>query len=202
MKNTELSFQSNSSDNNNNNKTLYDNFYDYFENNDEDKENLENGENNDEFIDISTIKNTNKSQNNFSNISIFVTNEKDNKIDGKLIGKLIETIINKETLLGKTYFRFIPEKENKNMCQIFNSCHYIPLIKLEKDKILFHDGKENGQNLNLKELTDLIIINKLFIKNDENNNNDIINEGYICKFHKQNYCKFVLIAKLIFVINA
>ena len=31
------------------------------------------------------------------------------------------------------------------MDEIFKSCNYIPLIRIEGDQILFHDGKENGK---------------------------------------------------------
>ena len=118
--------------------------------------------------------------------------ENDNKIkifDLKNIKKIFE-----ELLARKSYFRYIERDEKNKINNIFNICQYIPLINLEKDKILFHDGNGNGKYFLLKEI--LIFYNQLLIREDEINKNkeldEVFNEGYICKFHNENYNKFCI----------
>jgi len=111
------------------------------------------------------------------------------KIDLKNINIYIKDLF---AIVKKAYFRYIERDENNKINNIFNNCQYIPLIKFEKKRILFHDGNGNGKYFDLKEI--LIFYNKLFIRHEEINNNkelnEVFNEGYICKIHNENYNKF------------
>ena len=125
-------------------------------------------------------------------LKIMLKTENDDEIEKihlEDINKYIEHLFD---LGKKAYFRYIKRDENNKINNIFSNCQFIPLIKLEKDKILFHDGNGKGKYFNLKEI--ITFYNKLFIKEDEINNNkeiiEIFNEGYICKNHNENYDKF------------
>ena len=134
---------------------------------------------------ISYIDNiSNESKDDISELSFLSKNNDANRCSRD---KNKEISIN----LKEAYFRFIPKDEK--MDEIFKSCNYIPLIRIEGDQILFHDGKENGYYFNLNQLIDLINNNQIFIESDKV---DIINNAYICKNHKKNYFKFCLDCKL------
>ena len=125
----------------------------------------------------------------FSRILKTENEEEKKKINLRKIYQYFEELIK---ISQKAYFRYIQRDENNKINNIFNNCQYIPLIKLEGDKILFHDGNGNGKYFNLKEM--IIFYNQLFIRQDEINNNneitEVFNEGYICKIHNENYFKF------------
>jgi len=128
----------------------------------------------------------------FTDLISILENENDNeikKIDLSKINNYVEKIFN---LVRKSYFRYIKRDENNKINNIFKTCQYIPLIKFEGNKILFHDGNGNGKYFDFKEL--LIFYNQIFIRDDEINNNkelnEVFNEGYICKIHNENYFEF------------
>ena len=153
------------------------NFYD--DNKIEEKK--KSSEKDDNYKFISFISKNLNDQDDFSDLKTFLekkNNEKKYSIDE----------IKKLNILRKSYFRFIPTDEKMN--ELFKSCNYIPIIKIEGKKILFHDGKENGKYLYLNELINLINNNKILITNDENDKKEIINNSYICKFHKKNNFKY------------
>ena len=128
----------------------------------------------------------------FTDLISILENENDNeikKIDLSKINNYVEKIFD---LARKSYFRYIKRDENNKINNIFKTCQYIPLIKFEENKILFHDGNGNGKYFDFKEI--LIHYNQIFIRDDEINNNkelnEVFNEGYICKIHNENYFKF------------
>ena len=134
---------------------------------------------------ISNIKkNLNESVGfNDENDSFFISKEKNENESGKNIH--IQSVILKLLKLYRdTYFRYIPKDGKSTLDNIFICCNYIPLVKLEEDQILFHDGNKNGKYFKLKELLVLIMNNQLLIKNEDINNQETINQGYICKLHK------------------
>ena len=77
------------------------------------------------------------------------------KIDLKNINIYIKDLF---AIVKKAYFRYIERDENNKINNIFNNCQYIPLIKFEKKRILFHDGNGNGKYFDLKEI--IIFYNK------------------------------------------
>ena len=160
------------------------NFYD-----DKIEEKKESSEKEDNFKFISFIS-KNEPMDDFSDFS----NDLKTFLEKKNIKKYSRDEIKKINILKKSYFRFIPTDEKMN--EIFNFCNYIPVIKIEGNKILFHDGKENGKYLYLNELINLINNNKLLITNDENDKKEIINNAYICKLHKKNNFKYCTNCKL------
>ena len=140
---------------------------------------------------ISNIKkNLNESVGfNDENDSFFISKEKNENESGKNIH--IQSVILKLLKLYRdTYFRYIPKDGKSTLDNIFICCNYIPLVKLEEDQILFHDGNKNGKYFKLKELLVLIMNNQLLIKNEDINNQETINQGYICKLHNKNYFQF------------
>ena len=156
------------------------NFYDESEDTEEEEEEEDCDDLQESFSSIKGI--LNESTDNFADLNQFLNNE----------NIIIEAIYNQELYINskKSYFRFIPSKKEWN--ELFQTCHYIPLIKVEKNSILFHDGNGRGINLNKSEITNLIYNNELFIKNEKNNEKEIINESYICKIHKKNYFKYCI----------
>ena len=147
----------------------------------------------DSFIDyksnISAIQeNLDDSMNFISGLNIsFISKECENII---FIDKIKSIIFKILESYKSTYFRYIPKNGNNSLNKIFISNNYIPLVKLEEDQILFHDGDKNGKYFNLKELLLLIMNNQLFIENEDINNKGTINQGYICKLHNKNYFQF------------
>ena len=156
------------------------NFYDESEDTEEEEEEEDCDDLQESFSSIKGI--LNESTDNFADLNQFLNNE----------NIIIEANYNQELYINskKSYFRFIPSKKEWN--ELFQTCHYIPLIKVEKNSILFHDVNGRGINLNKSEITNLIYNNELFIKNEKNNEKDIINESYICKIHKKNYFKYCI----------
>ena len=168
-------------------------FYDYQSGFENEKNSSKSEEINDKNNSISFIQKNLDESLGFSDLIRILETENDNeikKIDLRKINIYIEKILD---LVWKSYFRYIKRDENNKINNIFNTCQYIPLIKLEENKILFHDGNGNGKYFDLKEI--FLFYNQLFIREDEINNNnqeliEVFNEGYICKIHNENYFKF------------
>ena len=143
-------------------------------------------------------KNLDESFDELTDLCKILESKNDNeikKIDFKNIKNFFEDLF---FLDRKAYFRYIKRDEKNKINNIFNTCQYIPLINLEKDIILFHDGNGNGKYFLLKEI--LFFYNQLFIREDEINKNkeldEVFNEGYICKLHNVNYNKFCIKCKV------
>ena len=137
---------------------------------------------------ISNIqKNLNESVGfNNENDSFFISNENESCKNIHIESIILELL----KTYRDTYFRYIPKNGKSTLDNIFICCNYIPLVKLEKDQILFHDGNKNGTYFKLKDLLFLILNNQLLIKNKDINNKETINQGYFCKLHNNNNFQF------------
>ena len=137
---------------------------------------------------ISNIqKNLNESVGfNNENDSFFISNENESCKNIHIESIILELL----KTYRDTYFRYIPKNGKSTLDNIFICCNYIPLVKLEKDQILFHDGNKNGKYFKLKDLLFLIMNNQLLIKNKDINNKETINQGYFCKLHNNNNFQF------------
>ena len=161
------------------------NFYDYENEVDEnDEEEKVSSEIKDDYILLSIISNINDSVDDLSDLNSFLNNNE--KLGFK-------NIINIISLSYKAFFRYNPS--NITMNKYFCDINYIPLIKLEDNKILIHDGKGNGNYFNKDEIINLINNNQIFFPSEENDKNDIINNGYICKNHQKNNFKYCITCK-------
>ena len=118
--------------------------------------------------------------------SFFIPNENESSKNMHIKSNILELFES----YRNTYFRYIPKNGKSTLDNIFICCNYIPLVKLEKDQILFHDGNKSGKYFNLKDLLFLIKNNQLLIKKEDINNEETINQGYICKLHNKNYFQF------------
>ena len=93
--------------------------------------------------------------------------------------------LRKNNTYKDTFIRCIIEDNEKTF---FNNCDDIPLIKIEKNKILFYDEKGRGKYFFVEEIIQLIFENKLFIKGCRTN--EIKINAYICKEHNEDYCSY------------
>jgi len=167
-------------------------FYDYQSGFENENNSSKSEEKNDKNKTISIIQKNLNESNGFTDLSRIFQTENDNEIKKIDLNKIDIYIGELFDLVRKAYFRYIKRDENNKINNIFNTCQYIPLIKFEENKILFHDGNGNGKYFDLKEI--IKFYNQLFIREDEINNNkelnEVFNEGYFCKIHKENYFKF------------
>ena len=97
--------------------------------------------------------------------------------------------IEKEKIIVNSSVRCLIKENSEKEITLFNSCQNIPLIKFETDHLLFSDRKNINKKIYVEELLDIILKKKLFIENNSNNINKII-EAYICQKHKINFFKF------------
>ena len=169
-------------------------FYDsQFKNESERNSSKSEEKNNENTNSISYISyNLDESFDFISDLTRILKTNNDNDINQIKIKNINESLPELCKKTQKVYFRYIKRDENNKINNIFNTCQYIPLIELEGDKILFHEGSGNGKYFNLKEM--ILFYNQLFISEDEINKdkeiNEVFNEGYICKIHNENYVKF------------
>ena len=82
----------------------------------------------------------------------------------------------------------------ENDKSLFSSCDEIPFINKEMNTIEFSEEKGNGKSLDIIEILEYILNNKIFLKKCANKN--IRNNAYICKEHKNNYYSYCIDCKV------